>query len=58
VDDDSQRLAGRYFFEDGMVRLQADQGELRLPPESVIVLGVIVARLRFDDQQQAIEEPL
>jgi len=62
VDDDSQRLARRYFASGDQVRLEAVGGAvdtLELSAASVIVMGVIVGRLRFSDGgAQVTEEPL
>ena len=62
IDGDSQRLARRYFATGDQVRLET-LGEpaelLEVPTESVIIMGVIMARLRFaNDGAQVIEEPL
>ena len=50
VDGDSLRTARRYFARDDQVRLEA-VGEgiapLELPADSVIIMGVIAARLNF-----------
>src|SRR3982074_615485 len=48
VDGDSQRLARRYFAAGAQVRREpvGEVGEpLELPPESIIVMGVIAARV-------------
>jgi SOS-response transcriptional repressor LexA len=62
VDGDSQRLARRLFFDGHTVRLETvtnTQEVLELDSESIIVMGVIVARLRFSvGGDQAIEEEL
>ena len=63
IDGDSQRLARRYLASaDGeRVRLEPVGGGLEpldLPAESVMVMGVIAARLRFEAGDRAIEEPL
>jgi SOS-response transcriptional repressor LexA len=62
VDGDSLRLARRYLSIGDQVRLEGmgeDVDILELAAESVIVMGVIVARLRFSDGgAQVIEEPL
>ena len=62
VDGDSQRLARRYVATAGGVRLEPVGGglePLELPAESVMVMGVIAARLRFEaGGERAIEEPL
>ena len=50
VDDDSQRLARRYFASGDQIRLEAVSESvetLELRAESVIVMGVIVGRLHF-----------
>jgi SOS-response transcriptional repressor LexA len=50
VDDDSRRIARRYFAVGDRIRLESiDDGTdaLELPEDSVIVMGVIAARLRF-----------
>ena len=62
VDGDSVRTARRYFAAGDRVRLEG-VGEgiepLDLPVDSVMVMGVIAARLRFSPGgEQAIEEPL
>jgi SOS-response transcriptional repressor LexA len=63
LDGDSQRLARRYFLADDQVRLEpvgnTNRETLVLPAESVMVMGIITARVRFaPGTQQAIEEPL
>jgi SOS-response transcriptional repressor LexA len=63
VDGDSVRTARRYFaVGDDRVRLEpvgTDAEPLELPADSVMVMGVIRARLRFSaDDGQPIEEPL
>jgi hypothetical protein len=63
VEGDSLRLARRYFATTKAVRLEpvgAALETLEIPPDSVIVLGVIAARLRFRDEEQQppLEEPL
>jgi SOS-response transcriptional repressor LexA len=62
IDGDSQRLARRYFSEGDKVRLEAvgaGLDRLELPAESVMVMGVIIARVRFSPTSEApIEEPL
>jgi SOS-response transcriptional repressor LexA len=63
VDGDSVRTARRYFaVGDDRVRLEpvgTDAEPLELPAGSVMVMGVIRARLRFAaDDGQPIEEPL
>jgi len=58
VDGDSLRLARRYSRSGECIRLESDDGEaLVLPADSVIVLGVISARVRFDGES-ATEEAL
>jgi SOS-response transcriptional repressor LexA len=60
LDGDSQRLARRYLTAGDRIRLEpvGGQGEpLELEAESLIVMGVIAARLRFE-AEQPIEEPL
>ncbi len=50
VDDDSVRIARRYFANADEVRLEpvgGDVATLVLPAESMIIMGVIVARLRI-----------
>jgi SOS-response transcriptional repressor LexA len=59
IDGDSHRLARRYFSAGDEVRLEPvgdDQSVLVLAADSVIVMGIIVARVRFDAQVS--EEPL
>jgi SOS-response transcriptional repressor LexA len=62
IDGDSHRLARRYFAAGDQVRLEPVGGsldELLLPAESVIVMGIITARVRFDAETTApTEEPL
>jgi SOS-response transcriptional repressor LexA len=62
VDGDSVRMARRYFVIGDRVRLETVGEEpqaLELAAESVMVMGVIVARVRFSaDGEQAFEEPL
>jgi len=62
VDDDSRRIARRYFAIGDRIRLESIDGgtdALELPQDSVIVMGVIAARLRFSASgDMAIEEPL
>jgi len=62
VDDDSRRIARRYFAVGDRIRLESIDGgtdALELPEDSVIVMGVIAARLRFSGSgDMAIEEPL
>ncbi len=64
VEDDSQRLARRYFYVSGAdrVRLEAvseSEDVLELPAGSVMVMGVIAARVRFSPNgEQAFEEPI
>jgi SOS-response transcriptional repressor LexA len=61
VDGDSLRTARRYFAVGDQVRLEA-VGEgidpLELPADSVIIMGVIAARLTFAASGEPIEEPL
>jgi len=61
VDGDSLRTARRYFAVGDQVRLEA-VGEgidpLELPADSVIIMGVIAARLTFAPTGEPIEEPL
>jgi SOS-response transcriptional repressor LexA len=60
--EDSVRLARRFFAAGSRVRLVAVNGDsetLELALDSVIVMGVIVARIRFSpDGIAAIEVPL
>jgi SOS-response transcriptional repressor LexA len=62
IDGDSVRTARRYFAVGARVRLESSvEGEdaLELPEDSVIVMGVIAARLRFSATgDMAVEEPL
>jgi SOS-response transcriptional repressor LexA len=62
LDGDSQRLARRYYSVGDHVRLEpaGQDGEaLQLPATSVMVMGVIVARLRFSSTGElAFEEPI
>ena len=63
LDGDSARLARRFHAHADRVRLDPVGDEtaepLDLPADSVIVMGVIVARLRFSaDGAQVIEEPI
>jgi SOS-response transcriptional repressor LexA len=62
VDGDSQRLARRYTTAGDQVRLEpvgGDADPLEIPAASLIVMGVIVARVRFEDGgRRAIEEPI
>jgi SOS-response transcriptional repressor LexA len=60
IDGDSQRLARRYTVAGDNVRLEPVGGEaepLEVPSDSVIVMGVIAARVRFE-ADTASEEPL
>jgi SOS-response transcriptional repressor LexA len=61
-DGDSHRLARRYFAAGDAVRLEPVGGPgevLLLSAESIIIMGVITARVRFDgDTNAPIEEPL
>jgi SOS-response transcriptional repressor LexA len=62
VDGDSQRLARRYSERGDRVRLEPVGGpaeSLEVPAENVIVMGVITARVRFEDGgARVIEDPL
>jgi SOS-response transcriptional repressor LexA len=62
VDGDSQRLARRYTVSPSGIRLEPVGGAdepLLLPPDSVLIMGVIAARLRFTPgADQPLEEPL
>jgi SOS-response transcriptional repressor LexA len=64
VDGDSQRLARRYVqIDETHVRLEPVGGQeekpLEVAAESLIVMGVIAARVRFEDGgRRAIEEPI
>jgi hypothetical protein len=61
LDGDSVRAARRYFASGEHVRLEpVGEGfdELQVSAENLIVMGVVVARLRFDAAGQPIEEPL
>ena len=63
IDGDSQRLARRYVqLDDQRVRLEPVGGPaepLDVPADSLIVMGVIAARVRFEDGgARALEEPL
>jgi SOS-response transcriptional repressor LexA len=62
VDDDSVRIARRYFAMGDQVRLESEGAaadSLVLPAESVMVMGVIVARLRISATgDHVIEEPI
>jgi SOS-response transcriptional repressor LexA len=62
VDGDSHRLARRYYSVGDQVRLEPgrDASEaLELPATSVMVMGVIAARLRFSSTGElAFEEPI
>ncbi len=60
LDDDSLRTARRFFRFGDKVRLEADgQEPIELPEEQVIIMGVIVARVRFSDTDRTpTEEPL
>jgi SOS-response transcriptional repressor LexA len=60
---DSQRVARRYFSRGDQVRLEAVPNDalepLEVSADSVIVMGVIIARLSFSaDGAQVTEEPL
>ena len=62
LDGDSVRTARRYFTAGDRVRLEgAGEGvePLDLAADSVMVMGVIAARLRFrDEDEPPVEEPL
>jgi SOS-response transcriptional repressor LexA len=62
LDGDSQRLARRYcLLGDDRVRLEPVGGPaetLEVAADSLIVMGVIVARVRFGRDGETIEEPL
>lgn len=62
VDGDSLRVARRYVALGDRVRLEAIGSPIEaldLAAESIIVMGVIIARLRISaDGAQVIEEPL
>ena len=62
IDGDSQRLARRYIVAGDRIRLEPVDGQaeaLEVPPDSLIVMGVIAARLRFEEGgARALEEPL
>ena len=62
IDGDSHRLARRFFTSGDHVRLESvggDSSVLLLPAESIIVMGIITARVRFDAETNAPrEEPL
>ena len=62
VDGDSLRLARRYVATGDRVRLEAIGSEaeaLDLPAESIIVMGVIIARLNISPTGDRVtEEPL
>ena len=61
IDGDSVRLARRYFQDGDRVHLEPTAGDkLTLPQDSVLVLGIIVARLRFTAgaTDPPVEEPL
>ena len=58
LEDDSLRIGRRYFEDGDRVRLVGDRVDaLEVPKESVIVMGVIVARLSIDGEKVS-EEPL
>jgi SOS-response transcriptional repressor LexA len=60
LDGDSQRLARRYFLDGDAVRLEpvgSEVATLVVPKDSVIVMGVISARVRFAGDAVT-EEPL
>ncbi|MCA1648412.1 MAG: hypothetical protein LC797_24120 [Chloroflexi bacterium] len=62
IDGDSVRIARRYFSTGDQVRLEPEGAAVEplvLPPESVMIMGVIVARLRISPTgEQLNEEPL
>ena len=63
LDADSLRVARRYFAGSGRIRLDpvgAPTFEaIEVPEEQVMVMGVVVARIRFAaDGASAVEEPL
>ncbi len=62
VDGDSQRMARRYFLRGDRIRLESvgTPGELlELPAESVMVMGVIAARVKFPSTDgPPLEEPI
>jgi SOS-response transcriptional repressor LexA len=63
LDDDSLRTARRYVTAHGRVRLEPVGASalevIDLPAEQVMVMGVVVARLRFAaDGSAPVEEPL
>jgi SOS-response transcriptional repressor LexA len=60
LEDDSLRTARRYFSDGQRIRLEGDDGEpLEVDADQAIVMGVIVARLRFAaDGGSPREEPL
>ena len=62
IDGDSHRLARRYFADGAHVRLEPVGGPgevLLLGAESIIVMGIIRARVRFEAETNApIEDPL
>jgi SOS-response transcriptional repressor LexA len=62
LDGDSVRLARRYFATGDQIRLEPEAdgvATIELPSESIIVMGVVTARLRFSASgDRAIEEPL
>jgi SOS-response transcriptional repressor LexA len=61
VDGDSVRIARRYFAIGDQVRLEpegTDAEALILPAESVMVMGVIVARVRISPTGDRVTEEL
>jgi SOS-response transcriptional repressor LexA len=62
LDGDSVRTARRFFSAGDRVRLEGEGDEvepLELEADSVIVMGVIAARLRFvADDEAPVEEPI
>jgi SOS-response transcriptional repressor LexA len=64
LEDDSLRTARRYFTRGDRIRLEAvavapETAALELDQEQVMVMGVIVARLRFGaDGAAPVEEPI
>jgi SOS-response transcriptional repressor LexA len=61
IDGDSVRIARRYFASDDQVRLEPDGAPvdiLVLPAESVIVMGVIVARVHISPDGDRVTEEL
>jgi SOS-response transcriptional repressor LexA len=62
LEDDSLRIARRYMpMADGRVRLEATgdaEQSLEVASDSVIVMGVIVARVRLQADAPPVEEPI